>query len=113
MKKFPVFLRPENVHKLKQYDYTRKLCYLRRHIYETILSSNFSIPEKCSINIQVVQTTHTMGDFFNPTKEMVDQISSELRDNGFTVSLAYGGTVLFLHTGDEPHPEAINCVTFD
>ena len=113
MKSFPLYLTPANIDKLPIYKRNREICYLRRHTYETMLSGEFKIPENCGVNIQNVPTGDSMGITFSPSKEAISIVCEELKSQGFSTTLAYGDTMIFIHTADTQPKQLVICKGFD
>lgn len=112
MKKFPELMTPDNISFINDAKTRRKLCYIRRYIYESILSENFSIPENCGINLQNIEMGHLAEPTFKIDNKLIDIIVQELKQLGWEVTLTYGGTMLFVYTKDNKPIEAVNCNSF-
>jgi hypothetical protein len=95
MKNFPSNINVENKNNFKEIQINRLLCYLRRDIYEHILS-------------------HTEDDYFfldnfnkrvndiEQVKELVRKIIPELEQLGWKCKLSYGDTGLFIYSSEQP-----------
>ncbi len=95
MKEFPTFLKPENKEEFKAKNHERLKCYLRRDLYEHIIS-------------------HTENEYFSlddfnrrvnnmeQTKTLVDEIIPELTTLGWKCQKAYGDTGLFIYSTEKP-----------
>ena len=95
MKNFPSNLNVSNKDNFKDIQLNRLLCYLRRDIYEHILS-------------------HTEEDYFfldnfnqrvnnmEQVKELVRKIIPELEELGWKCKLSYGDTGLFIYSSEQP-----------
>jgi hypothetical protein len=113
MRSFPSQLNPKNLHRLPDFRKNRKLCYLRRHIYEAMLDPSFSIPNNCGINLQNVNMGGLSGSEYTIDQSLIDQISSELEERGFKTTSSYGGTMVFVHTPDLVPQQAVSCSGFE
>jgi len=113
MRTFPSQLNPGNISLLREFRRNRQLCYLRRHVYEAMLSPSFSIPDNCGINLQNVNMGGLPASGYSVDQELVDQICSELGKRGFETNRGYGGTVLFVYTPGNTPRESVTCSGFD
>lgn len=98
MKELPQRLHVKNKDDFREYYYKRTMCYLRREIYEHVLSS-------------IENFYFTLEDFRVKYKLSGQEISSmsatimdELRNLGWTCQLSYGGTALFIYSTVDPPP---------
>lgn len=110
MKTFPKHLSPTMNKTI--YQNKRQLCYLRRYIYESIISSTFSIPNNCGIDLQYVSCGEHMTKF-QPSKEQLEIIREELKIHGFQTTLSYGDTMMFIHTNEMVPDKMVNCISFE
>ena len=98
MKTFPSNLSPENKERFPQYNYERVKAYLRRDIYEHILS-------------------HSENDYFELTafsnqrlkdiqliKKMTRELIEELTKIGWSCKLSFGESGLFIYSTENPPP---------
>jgi hypothetical protein len=102
MKIFPKQLNVNNKEAFNILFYQRMKCYLRRDIYEHIISHE--------------ETDYFSLDNFNNrvnnielVKKMTSEIILELEDIGWKCKTSYGGTALFIYSGDKP----VNCLDGD
>ncbi len=95
MKQFPEHLRPDNIKKLVDANYNRLKCYLRRDLYEHIISHSesdyFSLDE-------FNQRVNNM----DTTKKLVEEVILELKELGWNCQLSFGGTGLFVYGKEKP-----------
>jgi hypothetical protein len=95
MKEFPEILSPKRKDAFQKLNKDRLRCYLRRDIYEHIISHEeneyFSLDEfnKRINNIEL-------------TKELVKDIIPELEKLGWNCKTSYGGTGLFIYSTPKP-----------
>jgi len=99
MKEFPQVLSAKNKDSFSHLNYQRLLCYLRRDLYEHIISHNetqyFSLDE---FNKRV-------GDM-KKTQKMVTELIPELENLGWHCKISFGDTGLFIYSSEEP---PVNC----
>lgn len=97
MREFPSKLKPENKDSFKKVYYDRMKCYLRRDLYEHILSHNendyFSLDK---FNERV--------DDLELVKKMISELVRELEDLGWKCKTSFGGTGLFIYSTENPPP---------
>jgi hypothetical protein len=95
MKKFPSTLGPNNKESFKQRYHDRLTCYLRKEIYEHILSHEER--EYFSLDNFIGQ----IGDR-EIVKKIIQEIMVELRSIGWNCKTSYGGTGLFIYSTENP-----------
>jgi hypothetical protein len=99
MKEFPDSLKPKNIANFSKLNHDRLKCYLRRDLYEHIISHEekdyFSLDE---FNKRV--------NNMNLTKQLVKEVIPELEKNGWKCKTSFGGTGLFIYSSENPPP---NC----
>ena len=97
MKKFPSNLNLKNKENFKKIYNRRLKCYLRRSIYEHIIKNEennyFSIDE--FKNEKKVEDSEII-------KEIISELIVELNRLGWKCKLAFGGTGLFIYSGENP-----------
>ena len=97
MNGFNKFLKPENISKFPQYQEKMLRRKLREALTEFMLT-------RTSMNEYFALDTYARSNKI-PAK-MVDNINrkiiDELRGLGWTCTLSYGGTGLFIYSGDRP-----------
>lgn len=95
MKDFPLFLKPKNKQDFSKLNKDRLTCYLRRDLYEHIISNEekdyFSLDE---FNKRVNDMTLT--------KEIVKEIIPELEELGWKCKTSFGCTGLFIYSTENP-----------
>lgn len=106
MKTFPSSLLPENISSFSVYELKRKICYMRKYIYECMISSTFNIPNNCGINMQNISPQEEYG----VDSRVTDQICADLRERGWETAVGYGGTILFVYTPGSQPVQSISCV---
>lgn len=96
MKEFPKHLNVKYREKFAELHYNRIKCYVRKTIYEHVISSEFkdyySLDEFCS-------SFHGKIDMI---QKIVKELIPELEALGWTCKLSFGDTGLFIYTGDKP-----------
>ena len=96
MKEFPDFFSPQNKDKLIEAHRNRLKCYLRRDLYEHILSHQES--DYFSLDQFNTQRSNDM----NLVKELVNEVILELQQKGWKCQLSFGGTGLFVYANEKP-----------
>jgi hypothetical protein len=95
MKKFPDSLKPENKDNFNNLAMERFKCYLRRDLYEHIITHRedeyFSLDE---FNKRVNNMTLT--------NRLVDELMDELKSLGWNCKKSYGDTGLFIYSSEKP-----------
>lgn len=95
MKKFPETFKPQNKEYFDEKNLERLRCYLRRDIYEHVISHKedeyFCIEE---FNKRV--------NNMNMTKKLIDEIICELCHLGWKCKKSYGDTGLFIYSSEKP-----------
>jgi len=77
--------------------YERMKCYLRRDIYEHVLSygeNDYFSLDKFNEHVRDMESV----------KKMVEEIIPELEKLGWHCKTSYGGTALFIYSTDTPPP---------
>ena len=87
MKNFPSKFNPENKDSFKVYSYERNLCYLRKEIYEYLLSNPTDWFDLEDFNKRYVKNAQT-------TLEISKEIVKELEALGWRVKYLFGSTAL-------------------
>lgn len=99
MKEFPSFLKPKNKETFVKVNNDRLKCYLRRDLYEHIISHEekdyFSLDE---FNKRVNDMTIT--------KQLVKEVIPDLESLGWKCKTSFGGTGLFIYSTESP---PLNC----
>ena len=97
MKEFPSIMSPENIPMFSKVRYNRLLCYLRKSIYEHVISNDendyYDFGKFCTDNF---------GNNSEMKEKMINTIQSELRTLGWNCKLSFGGTGLFIYSTDSP-----------
>lgn len=103
MKDFPSILTPENKDRFHALNRERLKCYLRRDLYEHIISHK--------------ETEYFSLDDFNrrandmdTTKELIKELIPELEKLGWKCKTSFGCTGLFVYSTETPPP---NCFEDD
>jgi hypothetical protein len=97
MKEFPNKLNVTNKDNFSTLHYERTKCYLRRELYEHVISHDendyFSLDQfnKKYNNMEMVQ-------------KMIQELIPELESLGWTCKTSYGGTGMFIYSTDKPPP---------
>ncbi len=95
MKNFPNKLNVVNKDKFNDFFRERTLCYLRRDLYEHMLSRK---DETAYFDISGFSSKYR----FKNIKNMVETVIQELEVLGWKCKTSYGGTGLFIYSTDEP-----------
>jgi hypothetical protein len=99
MKEFSNILNVRNKENFAKVNYDRLKCYLRRDLYEHIISHEekdyFSLDE---FNKRV--------NNINLTRQLVNEVIPELENIGWKCKTSFGGTGLFIYSSDSP---PLNC----
>lgn len=99
MKEFPRAMRVENIAKFPQLWEERLKYYLRREVYEHVLShaeNDYFSLDKFNERVNNIELT----------KKLVKEIVPELEQLGWKCKMSYGGTALFIYSTPAPPP---NC----
>ena len=113
METFPNTLTPQNLDNFKTFNKQQQLCYLRKYIYEKMLSSEFIVPDKCFVDLQKLHIGDLGEINYKIDEQIVIQVQNELEALGWCTSTAYGGTILFIYTKDRVPHEIVNAKLFD
>lgn len=113
MENFPNTLTPNNLVNFKTFNKNHQLCYLRKYIFEKMLSDDFKIPDKCFIDLQKLDIGNLGEINYKIDEQIVIQIQNELENLGWCTSTAYGGTILFIYTKEQVPIEIVNAKLFD
>lgn len=96
MLEFPQFFKPENREKFDEIRYRRNKCYLRRDLYEYILSCE----EEDYFSLETFNNSRVKN--METTKKMVKEVMEELQNKGWKCTLSHGETALFVYTNEKP-----------
>lgn len=95
MKEFPSVCNPKNKNNFQVLNYARLKCYLRRDLYEHIISHEendyFSLDD---FNRRV--------NNMEVTKKLVNDLIPELEKQGWKCKTSFGGTGLFIYSSEKP-----------
>lgn len=86
----------KNKKHFKKYFLDRCLCYLRRDIYEHILSND----ETSYFDIEKFNTKYVKN--IGKTNELIDKIIIELKTLGWKCKKSFGSTGLFIYSTEKP-----------
>lgn len=95
MKEFPAHLKPGNKQKLDEVNLNRLKCYLRRDLYEHVISheeSDYFSLDEFNQRVNNMETT----------KKLVGEVMKELQKLGWNCVLSFGGTGLFIYADKKP-----------
>lgn len=101
MNEFPEYLyvkSAEDVEKFSDIFYERQKGYIRKDIHDHILSHKPS--EFFSIDHYTRRDENPWE--LKTCKKILHDLSQELRNMGWNVSMVYGDTCIFIYQGDEP-----------
>jgi hypothetical protein len=100
MKEFPTILHVKHKDRFQEIYYNRLLCYLRKAIYEHVISQD----ENSYFDLEKFSCLH-----FKDQKNKEEQVTklstiiqSELENLGWTCRVSFGGTALFIYSSDKP-----------
>jgi hypothetical protein len=96
MKYFPDKLKPENKENFESLNYDRVKCYLRRDLYEHIISNE----EKDYFELDRFDKER-INDMEKVT-QMINELIPELEKLGWKCQLSFGGTGLFIFENEPP-----------
>lgn len=94
MKTFPNTLRPENKKYFIEYQRERCKCYLRKNLYEHMISNEEK--DYFSLDNFFSQVGVSLG------KEIVNELIEELKSLGWKCKTSFGGTGLFIYIDNPP-----------
>jgi len=99
MKDFPDILNIKNKDEFPIIYYNRVLCYLRKAIYEHVISHD----ENSYFDLEKFSRLH-----FEKTDEFIsklgDDVKPALEKLGWKCKLSFGGTALFIYSTEKPPP---------
>lgn len=102
MKDFPSTLNPKNIRTFPDIYYRRVLCYLRKSIYEHIISNDensyFDIEKFSRQYCSQFLTNEKLRD------KLCESIIPELMSIGWKCKVSFGGTALFIYSSENPPP---------
>ena len=96
MKEFPRHLNVKYKERFPELNFNRMKCYLRKNLYEHIISRE----EKDYFSLDDFSSQfHTPVEM---VQKMVSDVIPELEKMGWTCKLSFGGTGLFIYSGEKP-----------
>jgi len=98
MKEFPEILDIKNKSNFTKILYDRTLCYLRRDIYEHIISHD----ENSYFDVKKFDQSHHRS--METTSRLISTIMEELTKLGWKCKLSFQGTGLFIYSTENPPP---------
>lgn len=101
MKDLPTILNVKNKECFPEIYYNRILCYLRKAIYEHVISKE---ENNCFDLEQFGRLYFSEKTRVDLTKKLSVTIQSELEALGWKCKLSFGGTALFIYSTDKPPP---------
>ena len=111
MKSFPSKLTPDNLTNFYSYNIKRQTAYLRRAIYEWMLSDNFSRPEYKNEDGNIIYPDRCFDlQGFSLSRnvvysdEAIHAICKELNDLGWLTKVAFANSALYIYKKDERNP---------
>lgn len=96
MKEFPSFLVPANSGQFASLRRQRLLSYMRRELYELVLSEN----KEDFFNLDGFSDRFALQA--EETLTLAKTLATELEQLGWTVNFSYADTALFVYTGERP-----------
>ena len=102
MKKLPKILDVKNKDMFSEIYYNRVLCYLRKDLYEHIISND----ENSFFDIEKFVRLYYNNQKYSIelTDKFTINIKGELEKLGWKCKLSFGGTGLFIYSTDNPPP---------
>lgn len=100
MKQFPEKLKVSNRETFSSYHKERTTCYLRREIYDHMLTKGEE--EDFDLDVFMKQYMPKNRELFS---EIVKKVTGELEDLGWTCKTSYGSTALFIFSDENSPPE--------
>ncbi len=95
MKEFPSNLSVNFKDKFPEYNRNRMKCYLRRDLYEHVIS------HKESEYFSIDSFNERVGNL-EESKEMLQEIILELKVLGWNCKTSFGGTGIFIYSSENP-----------
>ena len=102
MKKLPIILDVKNKDMFCDIYYNRVLCYLRKDVYEHVISND----ENSFFDIEKFARLYYNNKNYNNDlrQKLTTNIKTELEKLGWKCKLSFGGTALFIYSSDNPPP---------
>jgi hypothetical protein len=111
MKSFPSKLTPDNLNNFYKYNINRQTCYLRRAIYEWMLTDNFTKPETKDQNGNTIYPERcfdlqglSQSKNIIYSDDSIQTICKELNDLGWLTKVAFSNSALYIYKKDERNP---------
>jgi len=95
MRYFPENFKPEDKDNFKKLAYDRVKCYMRRDVYEHVLTHSES-------NYFSLDSFNAHGIDILEIKRMLGEVVKELESCGWKCTISYGGSGLFIYSGEKP-----------
>lgn len=93
MKEFPKKIKASNLNCFKEYDTNRQKCYLRKEIYEWMISPSFYQDNERCFDLQLK----------GYVDEVIQSICEELNELGWKTRLAFNNNSLYIYKeGEDP-----------
>lgn len=96
MKEFPDFFIPNNEQKLTEVNRNRLKCYLRRDIFEHVISHT----ETDYFSLDDFNNKRTQN--MDLAKDLLSEVLVEIKEKGWKCQLSFGGSGLFVYAKDKP-----------
>lgn len=94
MKEFPKKFTPSNLKKFSEYNRIRLKAYLRRDVYESVLSGDDAFHVDSFVSSRKIST--------DLAKELMRELSEELKHLGWNTALLYNDTALYTYGEETP-----------
>jgi len=98
MREIPSKLHVRNIPKFRKVYLRRVVCYMRRAIYEHVLSSS----ENDYFTIEDFRNKHRLT--LAEVSDIVAQMIEELEELGWNCKTSYNDTALFIYSTEDPPP---------
>jgi len=103
MRKFPISINVNNKERFEDMYLNRVKCYLRKEIYEFLISRRSESEFFSIIDIQRQYSRNNSEEF----ESILMDVLSELREHGWKSEFSFSGKDLYIFSGDLPD----NCYT--
>lgn len=97
MKEFPKLLNPNNKARFSRLYQVRLTCYLRRELYEHIISHE----EHDYFSVDGFRAKHEISDQ-KVVESVFKVVITELQELGWKCQLSFGGSGLFVYANEKP-----------
>jgi hypothetical protein len=96
MREFPPTLNAKNKKQFNELYYNRVLCYLRKKLYEHIISHD----ENNYFELDIFQNNYKIST--EDLSKMTNIVIEELENLGWKCKLSFGDSAIFIYSTDDP-----------